>query len=176
MIKINQEIFDNILTNSNTQEKGNGEKNQKPKILIDEKMIDNLVLHLNECINCSNCQELSINIGDYYLPNEERMISIVNEISNSIMLSNINLNKFVSFPLAQMQEIPNSHSLIVTPKSQIFLSGGIYAPHGFIAGETFYFDSLDVAFQRKMNMQVKRVGHSLVYCIEIFFIKKISKK
>ena len=140
-----------------------------PELTIDEKSLEILAYNLNDYIKFSNKMDLIIEEQEYFNPNQEEMFSIINETFNTITITNLKLNKTITLPLNKDFEIPYSHSIIVTPNSQIFMTGGMLLSNGSISGECFEFSPNEICLKSKTSMKVKRVGHSLIYCNIFFF-------
>jgi len=112
----------------------------------------------------SNQNQLMIKTGNYFKLPEENIIPLINETAKTITLYNVSMKKAVTLPIKNTEfELPYSHSLIITPESDIFVSGGIFLSNNEISGDFLRFSTNEMCLQKCAKMNVKRVGHALVY-------------
>ena len=141
-----------------------------PRVKVDERNLEVIFRNLTDYVSTTfpgnfspeNQEQLIIDLPDYFL-NQERVLATVNDHHKTISLFNINAPRVAILSLANKEELPYSHSLIVTPNSLILLSGGVYMSNGTITNVTYSFDTSSVSLASLAPMNVKRVGHSLVF-------------
>ena len=151
-----------------------------PKIIVNETGLQNIFLDLGKYItttlpdiqtvnNKNNTGKkesnllMNIKMNNYFKQSEEKVMAIINEQTKSISLTHLEMNKTMILPLEHKEDIPYGHSLIITPDSSIFINGGIFMNSGLICNSHYKFVPQTINLEKKQNMNVKRIGHCLVY-------------
>lgn len=162
-----EDIFSNLVTQK-------GEPTfEEPEIVVNNNVYSRLYHTLCEFIttslyqNMPNHQELEkkgqllIDMPDYFIT-PDRVLPVINEEQKTLSLYSLLFDKTTSINLNFGAEIPYSPSILITPESIIYLSGGVLS-NGTLTNKTYHFLTNKDSLGDLSNMIVKKVGHSLCF-------------
>lgn len=124
-------------------------------------------------------KKIRVSTPNYFLPEFDSYLPYIDDLTEKLHLYNISKEVSEGFNLNVGCEIPEEHSIVISPNLEVYITGGILK-NSELTDRTFHcspFNSSDESFhtgvplKEKTHMGMKRVAHGLcivknkIYCI-----------